>query len=214
MAQGKRSLTRFQLPEPWVGQLDVAPILFVSSNPSIGKDAHATGSSTRDQVWDSHHLAFGGGSRPYIVDGVKTTDLRGRPIKRVRYWSSIRARAGELMPDREVRPGTDYALTEVVHCKTEGEYGVTRAADTCYKLHMDEIWSVAKAARVIVVFGKIARERILGLGEVQPAHPIQRDLAGLRRTIVFLPHPNARGVVKSMGENYPGDIVQLRKVLR
>jgi hypothetical protein len=43
---------------------------------------------------------------------------------------------------------------------------------------------------------------------------MERDLGGLRRTIVFLPHPNARGVAKSLAENYPDDVAQLRKVLR
>jgi hypothetical protein len=36
MAQKKRSLPGFQLPEPWVGQIDVSPIPFVcgAADPS------------------------------------------------------------------------------------------------------------------------------------------------------------------------------------
>ncbi len=30
----------FQLPEPWVGQIDRAPILFISSNPSFDKEEY------------------------------------------------------------------------------------------------------------------------------------------------------------------------------
>jgi hypothetical protein len=51
---------RFQVPEPWVGQIDKARILFVASNPSISDDDHALGGSDDDAIWESHHLAFGG----------------------------------------------------------------------------------------------------------------------------------------------------------
>ena len=205
--QHASSIDSFQLPEPWVGQIDVAPLLFVSSNPSIGKDDHATGSSLPDEVWESHHLAFGGGTRAYILDGVKTTTRDGKPIKTVKYWSSVRARARELLPAKTVLPGTDYALTEVVHCKTEGEFGVAEAVDECYKRFMDRVWSVA-AARVVVVFGKVARDKMLGVGAEQPKSFIERDLGGRRRTLVFLPHPNARGVVKSFAKNYSAQVLE------
>ena len=56
----------FQLPEPWRGQIDKARILFVGSNPSIGDDRYALRSSPDEQVWESQHLAFGGGSRPDV----------------------------------------------------------------------------------------------------------------------------------------------------
>lgn len=73
--QRERGSTRydsFQLPEPWVGQIDRAPILFVSSNPSIGDDDHANGSTPDELIWQSHHFAHGGGDRKYILDGIRT----------------------------------------------------------------------------------------------------------------------------------------------
>ncbi|HEY1976397.1 MAG TPA: hypothetical protein VGG89_07630 [Candidatus Baltobacteraceae bacterium] len=92
--QGAASIDTFQLPEPWVGQIDVAPLLFVSSNPSIGKDDHAMGKSSPEEVWESGHLAFGGGARTYILDGVKSTAPDGTPIKTVKYWPAcVRERA-------------------------------------------------------------------------------------------------------------------------
>ncbi|HEY1976398.1 MAG TPA: hypothetical protein VGG89_07635 [Candidatus Baltobacteraceae bacterium] len=117
------------------------------------------------------------------------------------------------MPERPVVPGTDYALTEVVHCKTEDEYGVTEAVGECYKRFMDRVWGVA-AARVVVVFGRVAREAMLGIGAAQPSSPVERDLGGRRRTIVFLPHPNARGVAKSFAKNYsPQILAELQRCL-
>ena len=56
--------------------------MFISSNPSIGKDDHSCGGTSDDTIWESHHLAFGGRSRPYIIDGVWTTDEEGEKLKR------------------------------------------------------------------------------------------------------------------------------------
>src|ERR1035438_1776548 len=103
----------FQVPEPWVGEIDVAPILFISSNPSIGDDNAALGASSNEALWDSHHYAFGGGKGKYIIDGIFPAGANGEKLKKVAYWVFARARARELIPDAV--PGQDYALTEVVH---------------------------------------------------------------------------------------------------
>lgn len=128
----------FQLPEPWRGQIDRARILFVGSNPSIGDDRYALQSSPEAQVWDSQQRAFGGGSRPYIIDGIRTTKANGMPDRVVRYWSSIRARARELIPGAV--PGKDYATSEIVHCKSKGEEGVADAAQTLRHAHGDRVF--------------------------------------------------------------------------
>ena len=120
---------------PRVGQLDSARILFVSSNPSIGDDNHAVGASPDDALWDSHHLAFGGGTRSFILDGIYTTAPTGEKLKKVAYWVAVRARARELI--RNAVPGRDYALTEVVHCKSKDEVGVASASEEC----SGRIWS-------------------------------------------------------------------------
>jgi hypothetical protein len=103
--RGVESYADFQVPEPWVGEIDAAPILFVASNPSIGDDDHASGATPDDEIWESHHLAHGGGRRQYILDGIRTVTPDGIPIKAVRYWSGALARARELIPDRPVVPG-------------------------------------------------------------------------------------------------------------
>lgn len=212
-SQNAATRSEFQVPEPWVGRIDVAPILFLSSNPSIGEDAHATGATPPEQIWESHQLAFGGGSRTYIIDGVKTTRPNGTPIKNVGYWISVRARAKELIPQREVVPGVDYALTEVVHCKAKDEYGVNEALDECFGRFMERVWAVA-AAKVVVVFGKMARQKLLGAGAEQPTVPLERTLGGRSRTLVFLPHPNAIGPLKTFAENYSAaDLSRLKALI-
>jgi len=203
---------RFQLPEPWVGQIDVARILFVASNPSIGDDDHARGDSDDGIVWESHHLAFGGGSRPYILDGIKTTKLDGTAGHTVRYWCSIRARARELIP--KAVAGTDYAITEVVHCKSKHENGVAAAADECGRRHFENLLSVA-AAKVIVGLGRFAWKRLLGSDSTPPPSPVEAAFGGRQRIIVFLPHPSSFDGPKSIAKRYtPRDLDLLIEALK
>jgi hypothetical protein len=123
-----------QLPEPWAGHLDQARILFVSSNPSIGGEVPRnfrtaqppTGRVTARWQNDGIIRRFERAFDDYMDDGT-----RHRGEKRVvRYWASIKRRAIELLP-AGVEPGVDYALTEVVRCKSRSEKGVGRAVETC-----------------------------------------------------------------------------------
>ncbi|HKU82347.1 MAG TPA: hypothetical protein VJP76_09285 [Candidatus Tumulicola sp.] len=205
------SYDAFQLPEPWVGQIDVARILFVASNPSIGDDDHAHGSSDDETIFESHHLAFGGGSRPYILDGTKTTKPDGSPGHTVHYWSAIKGRAEELIPN--ARPGTDYCITEVVHCESKDEVGVAKAAGECYSRHFESVVAVS-IAPVIVALGAFAWKRFLDGTHEPPARPIQRTFGGRPRTIVFLPHPSSFGGPKKIAERYsPEDLGSLERLL-
>ncbi len=199
----------FQVPEPWVGQIDVAPMLFISSNPSIGEDDHARGDASDEQVWESHHLAFGGGSRAYVADGRYTTDRNGNLIEPQKYWCWVLNRARDLMA--EPRPGVDYALTEIVHCKSRKQYGVLEAAGTCVELHLNNVLSVA-AAQVVIAVGDVAQKQIFRCGV--PPHPIEMDLGGKIRTVVALSHPNSGKSGKTFETRYsPDDIGRLRAAL-
>jgi hypothetical protein len=210
-SQRVNSKDLFQVPEPWVGQIDVAPILFVASNPSIGDDQHACGSASNGLIWESHQLAFGGGRRTYIIDGIKTTKPNGAPGHIVRYWCSIRARARELIPARPVVPGTDYAITEIVHCKSKGEHGVSEAADECARRHFDAVMAVS-AARVIVALGAFAWRKFLG-NSAPPATPIRQMYGGRERILVFLPHPSSFVGPKSIAKRYSADIEWMRRLI-
>ena len=209
-SQCAASLDEFQTPEPWVGRIDVAPILFIASNPSIGKDTHALWSSDNEAVWESHHLAFGGGSRRYIQDGIRTTGPDGSPIKAVRYWSGVRARARELIVHREVRPGIDYAMSEVVHCKSRGEIGVREALDTCLTRHFDNLMSVSPAV-VVLTMGSVARASL----ELQHFGAVERRVvAGRLRYLVALPHPTGRVGPKTLtGSVSPEELAELRRAV-
>jgi hypothetical protein len=192
----------FQVPEPWVGEITVAPILFVSSNPSIGEDSDALGSSSDDALWDSHHHAFGGGTRPYVLDGVYTTTTAGAKLDLVRYWVAVRARARELIADAV--PGRDYALTEVVHCKSEGETGVAEAAAECAEMHLRRVLALSPAPVVIVV-GRVAREAFLGARAPSPPGVVERELGGRGRLLVYIPHPAAWGGPRRLAARLSAD---------
>jgi hypothetical protein len=56
----------------------------------------------------------------------------------VRFWSAVKQRAKELLPEESVRPGLDYALTEVVRCKSREEVGVAEAAAVCSNRYLRE----------------------------------------------------------------------------
>lgn len=208
---GAKEYAQFQVPEPWVGRIDLAPILFVSSNPSIGKDDHARGGAADQVIWDSHHYAFGDESHtPYIQDGIYTVDSSGQRIKPVRYWSWARARARELLPDAV--PGRDYAFTEVVHCKSEREIGVAQAAPACIALHFDRVLAAA-AASIVIAVGAFAQRLIFG--PAVPEEPVTLTLGGRDRAVVALAHPNAFGGGKTLGGRYSADaLVQMKERAR
>jgi hypothetical protein len=50
--------------------------------------------------------------------------------KGTRFWFAARARASELL-ERSAVAGHDFALTEVVHCKSAAGSGVAEAYPTC-----------------------------------------------------------------------------------
>ena len=208
-SSGKLSYEDFQVPEPWVGELDVAPILFVSSNPSIGDDRHAVGASSDEVLWESHHFAFGGGKRPYILDGIYTTTTSGDKLKKVGYWVAVRARARELIAD--ANPGRDYALTEVVHCKSTDEIGVASAAAECSEMHLDRVLAISPA-RVLIVLGKAARERLQGPDASKFPAIEERDIGGRRRLLVYLPHPSSWAAgPRTIAGLFPAQIDRLRR---
>ena len=182
--------------------------IFISSNPSIGDDNEAFGASSNDALWDSHHYAFGGGKGKFIIDGIFPAKADRGKLKRVAYWVAMRARARELIPDAV--PGQDYALTEVVHCKSKEEIGVRRAASTCWDLHSEPVLALSPAAVVIVV-GQVAREFFLGIGAPIPGEIEERKLGGRLRLMAYLPHPAGFAKKKTLaGLLVPLDVDRLR----
>ena len=192
-SQRAEALDTWQVPEPWSGRLATAPILFISSNPSISAmEAYPGWAWTDEWIADYFENRFGGGREQWILDGRRTLLKNGNRAPATAFWSAVYRRAAELL-GREPVPGIDYALTEVVHCKSTHEHGVREALATCSQRYLGRILRHA-GAHVLVVLGKLAKtgftEAVGGPTQTNLYGP--RPLHGRMRTVAFLPHPNAR----------------------
>jgi hypothetical protein len=166
--QAEEPWERHQRPEPWNGALATAPILFVSSNPSIDRtEPYPTGAADRQAVSSFFNRRFDdhivGGTRPRKVGGVPAA----RPVP---YLNEVMRIASSLL-GRAANPGSDYAITEVVHCKSAGRRGLERrggrpgALQLCPSLYLRRIVDLS-GARLVVAVGSDARRqfgRELGL---------------------------------------------------
>jgi hypothetical protein len=187
---------RFHLPEPFSGRIESAPILFLSSNPSYWhKERYPVEDWSDELIVDFFRNRFGNGLENWTEGGSRTLLEDGGYGPSVAFWSAVRNRAAELL-ERPVRPGIDFALTEVVHCKSERETGVEAALNECMTRYLQRILA-ASGSSVIVVLGRYAKRAIcwaLGLDPdavYQLYGPVvigQRD-----RLVAFLSHPNAFG---------------------
>jgi hypothetical protein len=196
----KRWRAAHQVPEPWVGHLREAPLLFVSSNPSISgaisenPDDPAPGLTWNDSD-ETLVERYEDGFDKFIVDGIRH---RGG-TKPVRFWVEVRSRARELMGGRSPKPGHDYVLTEVVHCKSWDEEGVAEALGTCSGLYLKRT-ILASGARVVIFLGRWAERaawETLGVptsvGIKCEQHVLRYRLGKRERLVGFPPHPNHRG---------------------
>jgi hypothetical protein len=191
--QNTLSLQKFQVPEPWSGEIEKAPILFLSSNPSIGGDeAYPTWDWSSKEVHDYFNYRFEGGHKTWILDGTKSLQTDGTYSRVTQFWAAVRKRAIELL-QRDVIPGFDYALTEIVHCKSHHEFGVEQAQEQCVQAYLMRILELAKA-RVIVVLGARARQFIQREFKIPPEKLLSEliEIGRNQRLFTFLPHPNAR----------------------
>jgi hypothetical protein len=199
-------LTRRQVPEPWRGRMD-RPLLFVSSNPSLDQLDDSPIQAESDEVLEAYFergfpLAF-----PRI-------QLKDSSVRReyVRFWASLRHRAAEIcdVPAKDIRPGINFSITEIVHCKSRAEEGVTQAASTCKQLHWNSMMRTS-GAKLVVVIGKVARDCF---NLAFPTETPKRDIAFDNRWVITLPAPNARKVRKTVRTYYTQEqLAPIRKEL-
>ena len=160
--------SRFQVPEAWAGNIRDGRIVFISSNPSISQAGdHQSGSIAEmyptadwgdDDIADFVLHRFDSASSWATPAGhFKRQDGTLSP-KPVAFWNNVRRRASEILTfpgdtaGYPADPSQDYAMTEVVHCKSKGEFGVSAAARTCADRHMDSVLRLSPA--LVVVLGQ------------------------------------------------------------
>lgn len=181
------------VPEPWSGRITQAPILFVSSNPSINHaEVFPSADWQDDRVVRFFEGRFDGcATDPApIIDGartLRTAHSYGRPTH---FLSWARNRAAEILA-RPAAPGGDYALTEIVRCKSVRERGVDQAVATCVSLYLTRTLETA-AARVIVTVGRKAHQRLASAAKLDPSAPHQEvEIGGRHVHVVALGHPSS-----------------------
>ena len=186
-------ITMYQVPEPWTGRISESPLLFLSSNPSISEtEAYPKWGHRDEEIIDFFNNRFGGGNRLWIKDGIKALKQDGEYAKWTPFWASIRQRSIELY-QREVTPGIDYAITEVIHCKSLNEKVAYGALGECTDRYLARVVPIS-AAKVMVILGDPAYEGFTNRFSITPISSRHGSLDFNDRTMIvaFLPHPNAR----------------------
>ena len=172
----------YQVPEPWSGHIEEAPILFISSNPSIDEDEHfPTPSWSQTDTIDYFKRRF----------DLDADYISKQSYNKVRFWTGVRARAKEILK-REAVPGQDFALTELVHCKSRKEHGVREALSLCSKRWLADIMEHS-GSRIVILLGVSARDTCAQLWKLDGPEYVHFNIpiAGRNRAVVILPHPNA-----------------------
>lgn len=112
------------------------------------------------------------------------------PRKPTPYWQKVRVHAQLLMGCDSVQPGSHYALTDFVHCRSGSERGVSEALDTCVEHYLTSVLAISPAT-LVVVFGehgkRVMRQRYPDPGRV--TEPLLVE--GRTRRLVYLAHPTA-----------------------
>lgn len=211
------------LPIPWQGHIEMAKILFVSSNPSVlknqikgdtsfGPDSSWLQQNDHDErIVDFYEYRF---SKPrqgkpsytrnsiyYLCNSFGEARFSSTWV---RYWASVRKRAAEMLgEDRlEVIAGEYYAITEIVHCQSNDEDGVFNAKDICSDKYLESIFEIAVKAKVIALLGTHSREVFnekYGL-DLKEYGTLETRMPGGERLILALPHPNSRGTRKQLNQ--------------
>lgn len=194
-----------QRPEPWVGTLTQAKLLFLSSNPGLSTDPGLEREDFPTQAWQPEnagvffverfnqenkpiHATFGQSEWSDFLtrsldnkyrSGTKTPE-RSQPT-----WKNTHSRAKELLGE-DCHPHTDYVITEIVHCKSKAAEGVRKASRHCVDTWLSQILALSPAP-VIVALGTKVRDNfaipILGFKPSYGFHPGYKSLSQKERAL-------------------------------
>ena len=220
-----------QRPEPWMGGLAKADLLFVSSNPSINEDPYPFGEVFPTYEWSLEESAdffvnrcnpdsekvkvtFNTERQPNFLTLCYDGEYRSgvsNPKRPQPTWKNTHDRAVELLgPD--ANPHFNYAITEIVHCKSKDAIGVEEASGYCIEKWMDSIFEVSPA-KVVILLGSKVRDfyartvlkapsgfgEFHGYGQLSQKERASRDIfvqtvGGTPRLFIFNWHPTFAGL--------------------
>jgi len=215
-SQQAKSFDEYQLPEPFNGNIEEAPILFISSNPSIDRfEEYPMIKWSIEEINDFFINRF---KNKWVKNQLYTLNITGEYNKKwVRFWAGIRKRTSELLDKKDIQLGRDCAFLEVVRCKSIGESGVIEAMDECVKLHFQNAIGHSNA-KVIIGMGKCAEQILCKLYNITfdtenigKIHKI--NINDIERYLVFMPHTNSRRERTFESILTQIDLITLRKFL-
>lgn len=233
VSEQRVSRGEFQVPEGWAGALSLARIAFISSNPSLSMErpdrprghmeAYPRASWPDNYIADFLTARFGSpeAGSPATNDG-RHRRFDGTYSTRVAFWHRIRKRASELLA-YDAEPGSDYVMTEVVHCKSKSERGVSRAAQTCAEQWLEQILALTPA-RLWIVVGAKARDRAReawalppGFGRRESMSDMREQLTAIQfggrsRLVAYLPHLTGMEKARTFADVYGLRVALLRAV--
>ena len=190
----------YQVPEPWTGHIETAPIIFISSIPGIANNEHFPRKDWSDANTidffqrrfdeDAGYTVQMPSESQYskVYDGDGALQTAGHHVQ---FWSNVRNIARVILGRRPI-PGTDYMLSEMVHCKGPEKYA-HKAVSLCSTKWMSPIMEHSGAV-IVVLLGNLAQNAAAQLWGIDNSPSAQFDapIAGRNRAVVILPHPNAR----------------------
>ena len=193
----KKEYSSFQLPEPWNGDIKNCKILFISSNPSIDeREKYPTNKWDKSEIEDFFINRFSckkkwvkNELRPLMINK-DNIEYYPSPKKWVRFWGSVRSTAKDILNSNKVIAGVDYAITEIVHCKSTSEIGVKEALETCADKYLDRILMLTNA-RVFVCLGDKVSSYIKERYSLTE-DGLVAEFPKTNQLLIFLPHPNSR----------------------
>ena len=167
----QKNKEEWQVPEPWSGDIVKSPVLFIGKNPSINlREEYPLMNNDKwaePLIEDFFMNRFGNGKKEWVKDG-KRVLLKSKEKCKVEYsfvknWSKTIEWFSQLTGKKinEVKPGLDYSITDIVHCKSErGKAAKNNIIKKCAKTHLIDILDLANA-KLIIVLGNDAK---LGIG--------------------------------------------------
>ena len=240
-----------QRPEPWMGGLASANLLFISSNPSINEDPYPLGEIFPTYEWTENESAeffvkrcdpndeqvkvtFGKQGQPNFLtlchDGQYRSGV-SNPKRPQPTWKNTHDRAVELIGSN-AHPNQDYAITEIVHCKSKDAKGVAESSQYCIDQWMEPIFKISPAPVVILLGSKVRDYYAIpklgtvdnfgafqGYGQLSQKERSARDIfvakAGdIDRIFVFNWHPTFAGL-RILRKVYGNEVVDwLSAVIR
>lgn len=213
--------SKFQLPEPWNGDIENAEIVFLGPNPGYDENEFYPDLNniywTPDTIEDFFQNRFSETTRsvinaPYIKTNTRSYKVLMKDMEYKNYtgfWSYVYKIAnGEIYQKykRDAIIGKDYCITEIVHCKSKTISSLTPSCiNNCVSKFLYRTLDAAANMKLLVVVGSQALDIIYK--ELCKTNPnIQKptvtsykyfnniDLNGRKLNIVFIPHNNCRGV--------------------